>query len=55
MTNDPDFLKVGGIISFNVISTTNGKVYEAEEIKTAYVGTVNDGNFVFDEKACKSG
>ncbi len=28
---------------------------EAEEIKTAYVGTVNDGDFVFDEKACKSG
>ena len=53
--NEPDFLKVGGIISFNETSTTNGKVYEAEEIKTAYVGTVNDGDFVFDEKACKSG
>ena len=25
-----------------------------EEIKTAYVGAVNDGNFVYDEKACKS-
>lgn len=55
VTNDPDFLKVGGIISFNVTSTTNGKVYEAEEIKTAYVATVNDGDFVLDEKACKSG
>ena len=55
MTYSPDFLKVGGIISFNVTSTSDGKVYEAEEIKTAYVGTVNDGDFVFDEKACKSG
>ena len=54
MTNDPDFLKVGEIINFNVTSTTNLKVYEAEEIKTAYVGAVNDGNFVFDENACKS-
>lgn len=55
VTYPPDFLKVGGIISFNVTSTSDGKVYEAEEIKNAYVGTVNDGDFVFDEKACKSG
>ena len=55
MYNEPDFLKVGGIIKFNETSTSDGKVYEAEEIKTAYVGTVNDGDFVFDEKACKSG
>ena len=54
--NKPDFLKVGGIMNFNITTIpNNGKVYEAKEIKTAYVGTVNDGEFVFDEKACKSG
>lgn len=54
--NKPDFFKVGGLISFNVTTiATNKNSYEAKEIKTAYVGTVNDGEFVYDEKACKSG
>ena len=52
-----DFLKVGGkITKFNVTNYGNlGSVYEAEEIQSAYVGTIEDGNFVFDETACKSG
>ena len=53
----PDYLKVGGkITKFNVTNyNTYGSVYEAEEIQSAYVGTIEDGNFVFDETACKSG
>lgn len=53
----PDFLKVGGkITKFNITNyNTYGSVYEAEEIQSAYVGTIEDGNFVFDETACKSG
>jgi len=50
-----DFWKGEGIISFNVTSTVNETVHEIEEIKTTYVGTVNVEDFVFDEKAWKSG
>ena len=52
----PEYLKVRGkITSWNVTSDTNGKIYEPTEIVYSDIGTVDDGDFVFDEKACKSG
>ena len=49
--------QVGGkITSFNVTKDgTNGFIYEPQEIVYSDIGSVEDGDFVFDEKACKSG
>ena len=49
--------QVGGkITSFNVTKDgTNGVIYEPQEIIYSDIGSVEDGDFVFDEKACKSG
>lgn len=57
MNTDFEHFKVGGkITSFNITTTTiDGKIYEPEEIEFSDIGTVEDGDFVFDEKACKSG
>lgn len=32
-----------------------GDIYEVESIEKSYIGSVKDGEFVFDEKACESG
>ena len=52
----PDYLKVGGrITSWNITTDTLGKIYEPAEIRYSDIGTVDDGEFVFDTLACKSG
>jgi hypothetical protein len=54
--SDPEYLKVKGkITDWNITSNTNGKLYEPTKIVYSDIGTVDDGEFVFDEKACKSG
>ena len=56
INNDYEHFKVGGkITSFNETTDTNGKIYEPKEIEYSDIGSVTDGDFVFDEKACQSG
>lgn len=52
-----EYNKVCGIITFEkkAESTTDGINYEPKKIETAYIGSVEDGKYVFDERACKSG
>lgn len=52
-----EFFKVcGKITKFDKISsTTYGDTYYPLEIENSYIGTVDDGEFVYDENACKSG
>lgn len=53
----PDYSKVCGEISFKPrsIGTNQGTEYTVLTIKSAYIGTVPDGKFVQNPKACKSG
>lgn len=53
----PDYNKVCGEISFKPSSITGnlGTKYNIMTVKSAYIGTVPDGSFVQDSKACKSG
>ena len=53
----PEFFKVcGKITKFDKISHTNaGDTYYPLEIENSYIGTVEDGEFVYNELACKSG
>jgi len=55
----PDYFKVCGEITFNPRSLgTQGSLgtkYDVMTIKSAYIGTVPDGKFVQNAKACKSG
>ena len=53
----PDYSKVCGEINFETSSLGSnlGTKYEILTIKSAYIGTVPDGKFVQDVKACKSG
>lgn len=53
----PDYSKVCGEITFDPTTLTNneGTKYDLLKIETAYIGTVEDGKFVYDAKACKSG
>ena len=51
-----EHFKVGGkITSFNETTDTNGKIYEPKDIEYSDIGSVADGDFVFDEKSCQSG
>lgn len=52
-----EFFKVcGKITKFDKISSTaNDDTYYPLEIENSYIGTVDDGEFVYDENACKSG
>ena len=52
-----EFFKVcGKITKFDKMSsTTYGDTYYPLEIENSYIGTVDDGEFVYDENACKSG
>ena len=53
----PDYSKVCGEITFktNSLGTNQGTEYIVSTIKSAYIGTVADGKFVQNPKACKSG
>ena len=53
----PEFFKVcGKITKFDKKShTNNGDTYYPLEIENSYIGTVDDGEFVYNEMACKSG
>lgn len=56
-SNTPDYSKVCGEISFETTSlgANQGTKYNVLTIKSAYIGTVADGKFVLNPKACKSG
>lgn len=53
----PDYSKVCGEITFKTdsLGTNQGTEYTVSTIKSAYIGTVPDGKFVLNPKACKSG
>lgn len=52
----PDIMQVRGkITEWNITSDENGKIYEPTKIVISDIGTVEDGEFVYDELACKSG
>lgn len=57
VTYSPDYSKVCGEITFKsrLIGTGQGTEYTVLTIKSAYIGTVPDGKFVQNPKACKSG
>lgn len=54
---NPNFFKVCGEITFEPTTLPNndGTKYSRLTIETAYIGTVEDGKFVQDPLACKSG
>jgi hypothetical protein len=56
-TLPPDLFKVCGEISFKAISlgTNQGTFYDLIKIESTYIGTIEDGKFVKDARACKSG
>lgn len=59
-TGDSDYLKYKGIITFETyfpISTEKdkGQLYRKKKQIFSYIGSVEDGEFVSDEEACKSG
>ena len=56
----PDYLKVEGIMELNGYypipgENNKGQLYRLKSIESSAKGTVEDGNFVKDYKACKSG
>lgn len=56
----PDYLKVKGTITLNGYypnagDTSKGQLYRIKSKESSYIGTVDDGNFVIDFQACKSG
>lgn len=54
--NNPlEHFKVIGKITMHTTTDTNGKIYEPEKIEHTDIGSVADGEFVYDEKACSSG
>ena len=53
---EPDYSKVCGEITFEQQSLgSQGTQYNVLTVKSAYIGTVPDGKFVLNVKACKSG
>ena len=54
---EPDYFKVCGEITFdsNTLTGNNGLEYFPVKIESAYIGTVEDGKYVKDALACKSG
>ena len=53
--NSPEIFKVRGKITMHETKDNDGKIFEPEKIEYTDIGTVEDGNFVYDEKACASG
>ena len=53
----PPWTKLYGKISFNQSEpeNNNGKVYKVNTIESAYLGTIEDGEYILDTEACKSG
>lgn len=53
----PDIFRVCGKITFHSQTLPNdkGTYYQIEKVEKNYIGTVDDGEFVGDVKACKSG
>lgn len=50
-----EHFKVIGKITMHTTTDNNGKIVEPEKIEHTDIGTVPDGEFVYDEKACSSG
>lgn len=51
----PEHFKVFGKITMHTTTDTDGKIYEPEKIEHTDIGSLEDGEFVYDEKACSSG
>ena len=58
-SGNPAYLKVGGIITFEPFYPENdeekGQLYRIKSKENSNIGSVEDGNFVGDTLACKSG
>ena len=55
---NPDYLKLEGIINledYTAPESNKGKVYRVKSRESSYIGSVQDGTFVTNYKACKSG
>jgi len=56
----PDYLKVQGILTLNTYypnageTGNNKQLYRKKSVESSYKGTVDDGTFVIDYRACKS-
>ena len=50
-----EHFKVIGKITMHTTTDNDGKIYEPEKIEYTDIGTIADGEFVFNEKACSSG
>ena len=55
LSTETEHFKVLGKITMHTTTDTNGKIYEPEKIEHSDIGTLEDGEFVYDEKACSSG
>jgi hypothetical protein len=59
LLQSPSFFQVPGEIQFfsrkDQTATDYGTLYRIQTIQSAYIGTLDDGTFVMDKKACKSG
>ena len=52
----PSFFQVPGKITFfQQTDTVEGTIYAIDTIESAYIGSLDDGTFVMNEMACKSG
>ena len=54
-TYEPDYFKICGKKNFRLESSSTGKYYKHISTEMNYIGEVEDGNVVQDERACKSG
>ena len=56
-TYEPDYFKVCGEITFgsNTLPNNKGVIYYPVKIESTYIGTVDDGKYVYNALACKSG
>ena len=50
-----EHFKVIGKITMHTNTDNDGKIYEPEKIEYTDIGTIADGEFVYNEKACSSG
>ena len=53
--NKPEHFKVYGKITMHTTTDNDGKIYEPEKIEHTDIGSLEDGELVYDEKACSSG
>ena len=57
-SENPDYLKLKGIINLEEYTppeSNKGKVYRVKSRESSFMGSVEDGTFITDYKACKSG